>query len=187
MGRKIVPCLILIFIAIGVFYWFSESQYIKKRTYPLEFKEDIVKYSGDYNLDPHLVMSIIWVESKFKPDATSSKDAKGLMQIIPSTGQWIAEQLEEPDYKEESLYDPEVNIKFGCWYFEYLLRVFDDDLELAIVSYNGGMGNVMKWLEDSRYSDDGKNLKDIPFNEAKNYLERVLDTYEEYQELYEIY
>lgn len=186
MGRKMVPWLILFLLAIGALYWYSQSSYLKRRTYPLQFKEDIVKYSLENKLDPHLVMSIIWVESKFKPQATSNKDARGLMQIIPSTGKWIAEQLDETDYEEESLYNPELNIRFGCWYFAYLLRVFDDDVELAIASYNGGMGNVIKWLKDSKYSDDGQTLKDIPFNETKNYLERVLETYEQYQELYEI-
>lgn len=186
MGRKLVIWLISIAVIVTFLYWFTQSPYVKRRTYPLEFRENIIKHSKDNSLDPYLVMSIIWVESKFKPEATSRKNAKGLMQIIPSTGQWIAEQLDHEDYEEELLYDPDINIKFGSWYFAYLLRVFDGDVELAIAAYNGGMGNVAKWLKDSRYSDDGKVLKDIPFNETKDYLERVVETYEWYRKLYKI-
>ena len=62
-------------------------------------------------------------------------------------------------YDDDMLYDPKTNIMFGCWYLAYLLRVFDGDVELALASYNGGMGNVIKWLKDDRYSDDGKTLK----------------------------
>ncbi|HZJ82831.1 MAG TPA: lytic transglycosylase domain-containing protein [Clostridia bacterium] len=186
MGRKILLWLILFIIAGMSLYWFSQSSYMKRRTYPLEYKEDIVRYSKEYDLDPHLIMGMVWVESKFNPEATSPKNAKGLMQIIPSTGQWIAEQLGQDDYEEGLLYDPETNIKFGTWYFAYLLRVFDGNIEVAIASYNGGMGNVMKWLKDPRYSDDGEHLKDIPFNETRNYLERVLETREWYKRLYEI-
>lgn len=186
MRKIIVWVILLIFIGIIFLYWFLKSPIIQKKIYPLKHKEEILKFSRQYDLDPHLIMGIIWVESKFIPEATSSKNAKGLMQIVPDTGKWIADQIGVEGYKEESLYDPEINIRFGCWYFAYLLEFFGGDVDLALASYNGGMGNVMKWLKDSRYSDDGKHLKRIPFKETSDYLEKVEDAYKQYKKLYEI-
>ncbi|HZJ57097.1 MAG TPA: lytic transglycosylase domain-containing protein [Clostridia bacterium] len=185
--KKILYWVVLLFlIGIVFIYWFLKSPIMQKRIYPLKYEEEILEFSRQYDLDPHLVMGIIWVESKFVPEATSNKDAKGLMQIIPNTGKWIADQIGMDEYDEESLYDPETNIRFGCWYFAYLLGLFDGDVELALASYNGGMGNVKKWLKDDRYSDDGRHLKSIPFKETRDYLERVDDASKQYKKLYEI-
>ncbi|NLI60427.1 MAG: lytic transglycosylase domain-containing protein [Clostridiales bacterium] len=186
MMRRVFLWLILIFfIGVICLNWFIQSSYVQKRIYPLKYKNEVIKFSKEYKLDPHLVMGIIWVESKFKPDATSNRDARGLMQIIPRTGEWIADQVGLSPYDDGMLYDPEINIRFGCWYFAYLLKVFNEDIELALASYNGGMGNVMKWLNDNRYSEDGKHLKNIPFKETSDYLKRVMEAQEKYKELYE--
>ena len=94
MTRKFLPWLILgFFIGLLLLTWFIQSPYVQRKIYPLKYKNEVIRYSLEYDLDPHLVMSIIWVESKFKSDATSNKNARGLMQIIPRTGQWIAEQV----------------------------------------------------------------------------------------------
>lgn len=187
MTRKILPWLILgFFIAIILLNWFIQSPYVQRKFYPLKYKNEIIRFSLEYELDPYLVMSIIWVESKFKPDARSGKNARGLMQIIPRTGQWIADQIGLSLYEDDMLYDPKTNIMFGCWYLAYLLKVFDGDVELALASYNGGMGNVMKWLKDDRYSDDGKTLKNIPIKETSDYIERVQKAYRQYKKLYKI-
>ncbi len=187
MTRKLLPwSVVLFFIGVVFLIWFIQSAYIQRRIYPLKYKNEVVRFSKEYDLDPHLVMGVIWVESKFKPEATSNKGARGLMQIIPRTGQWIADQVGVSEYDDEMLYDPETNIMFGCWYLAYLLRVFDNDVQLALASYNGGMGNVMKWLKDDRYSDDGRHLKAIPFKETRDYLQRVLDVQNQYKKLYEI-
>lgn len=187
MVQKFLYWFILLLVTGIIFlYLFFQSTYMQKKVYPLRYEDQIIRYSEESGLDPHLVMGIIWAESKFNPNATSNKDAKGLMQIIPRTGSWIAGQVGISQYDDEMLYDPETNIMFGCWYFAYLLKVFDGDTELALASYNGGMGNVMKWLKDNRYSDNGKQLKDIPFKETSDYLERVMEARERYINLYEI-
>jgi len=131
-------------------------------------------------------MAVIWVESKYEPKATSRKDARGLMQIIPSTGQWIAKEIEIGSYNDDLLYDPDINICMGCWYLSYLLEVFGGDVELALAAYNGGMGNVKKWLNDSRYSKDGSKLDFIPFWETSQYIDKVVKAYEQYKKLYKI-
>ena len=82
------------------------------------------------------------------------------------------------------LFDPEINIEFGCWYLNNLLSEFDD-LSLALAAYNGGSGNVTKWLNDPEYSSDGENLTYIPFKETKKYVDKVSTRYNVYKFLYE--
>lgn len=176
---------VLLILAI-ILYAIVKSPWMQKRVYPLRYEEDILRYSSEYDLDPYLVMSIIWVESKFEPKAASGKGACGLMQIIPSTGQWIAKEIGIDNYNDDKLFDPKININMGCWYLNYLLNVFEYDTHLALAAYNGGMGNVMKWLQDERYSKDGTTLYLIPFEETRQYVERVMNAYEHYKRLYEI-
>ena len=178
----IIAILIAGVLIVGVKYTIN---YVEKNIYPVEYDEYIEKYSDEFDLDPWLVLSVIWVESKFDNTATSSKDARGLMQVTPQTGQWASEKLELENYEHELLYDPGTNIRIGSWYLDNLIAEFDGDLELVIAAYNGGSGNVTKWLRNGNYSDDGKTLKNIPFAETEDYVEKVFKTYDKYKELYE--
>lgn len=152
--------------------------------HPLYYKEDIGKFANKYNIDPYLVAAIIDVESGFDKDAISPKDARGLMQIAEQTGEWGAKELKIDNYKKEDLFDPKVNISFGTWYLNRLEKEFAGDLNLVLAAYNGGSGNVNKWLKDQRYSKDGKRLDKIPFKETENYVKRVSSAYESYKSLY---
>ena len=153
--------------------------------FPLGFSSHIVKYSEEYNLDPYLVAAVINVESKYDKNAISHKEARGLMQISPKTGKWAAEELEIENYSEESLFDPEINIRIGSWYLNTLLKEFNQDINLVLAAYNGGSGNVNKWLLDERYCEDGMNLKIIPFKETEKYVNKVLKNYKIYRFIYE--
>ncbi len=106
------------------------------------------------------------------------------MQIMDSTGEWIASKLEVDNFNTNMLYEPEINIEFGCWYLNNLLKEFGD-LSLALAAYNGGSGNVTKWLNDPEYSSDGENLTYIPFKETKKYVDKVSTRYNIYKFLYE--
>lgn len=152
--------------------------------YPLDYKEYIGKYSNEYEIDPYLVASVINVESRFDKNAVSSKDARGLMQIAEQTGQWGARELKIENYTGASLFEPETNIRIGSWYIKKLEREFDDRLDLVLAAYNGGSGNVSKWLKNEEYSSDGIVLDKIPFKETENYLERVKKTYKIYKRVY---
>lgn len=182
MIRNIITITILLLIIKASMKYGSE--YIDKFIYPIKYKESVMKYSEEYRLDPMFVLSIIKTESKFDQDARSSKDARGLMQVTPKTGEWAAEKLGMENYDHEQLYDPEINIKIGCWYLDNLRTQFDYNMKLVAAAYNGGSGNVTKWLGDSEYSDDGKNLKKIPFEETENYVKKVFDSYEKYKAIY---
>lgn len=80
--------------------------------------------------------------------------------------------------------DPETNIRFGCHYLRHLIDVYGN-IDTALAAYNGGMGNVYSWLNDSRYSDDGVTLKYIPFSETRNYVVKVNSSWEHYKEMYQ--
>ena len=155
-----------------------------KMVYPIDHTEYIIKYSNEYELDPYLIASIINVESKYDIKAKSKKDARGLMQITPKTGQWASRELNLQDYSVESLYNPETNIKIGCWYINVLNEEFNGNLKLVLAAYNGGSGNVKSWLNNSEYSFDGENLDHIPFKETEDYVEKVLKSHSMYKKIY---
>lgn len=137
-------------------------------------------YSKEYGIDDSLVYSVIKVESKFNKKAVSKRNAKGLMQISEITQNWAQEEL---GLENIDIFDPETNIKIGCWYLNKLFKEFND-LDLVITAYNGGSGNVTKWLKNDAYSRDGNKLHEIPFEETKNYLEKVKENYRVYKALY---
>lgn len=161
----------------------SFSKPIGKKFFPIEHFGIASKYSKIYNIDTYLIMAIIKTESNFEKKATSKKDAMGLMQMTPSTGEWVAEKLNISNFNKEMLLDEETNIKFGCWYINDLKNEFGiQDNYLA--AYNAGRGNVRKWLSDKKYSIDGKKLNYIPFLETDQYIKKVDFFYRVYKYLY---
>ena len=152
---------------------------------PVPFSDEIEVYSKMYGLDPYLVAAIIKTESGFDKDVISSMGAVGLMQIMPSTGEWIARQLNIENFSIDMLKNKDVNIEMGCWYLNYLKGQLKHRNEI-LAAYNGGIGNVFKWLQDPRYSEDGEVVHTIPFIETVNYIEKVVVVYNEYIDLYKI-
>jgi len=152
---------------------------------PLPFNIKIVEYSEMYGLDQYLVAAIIKTESGFDKDIVSSMGAVGLMQIMPNTGEWIAKQLNMENFSEEMLKNEDINIEMGCWYLNYLRGELKHRNEV-LAAYNGGIGNVFKWLQDARYSKDGEVVDTIPFKETVRYIEKVVVVYNEYIDLYKI-
>jgi len=165
---------------------------IFKALYPIKYKDSVIRYCNEYQLDPYLVLSMIKAESNFKERALSHKNAKGLMQITEKTGVWAAQKMDIENFKVEDLYDPDTNIRIGCWYINYLEKQFEnnkngrseeENTELVIASYNGGIGNVRKWVEN--LEKNGYEFYEfIPFNETKKYLKRVKNNYYIYSKLY---
>ena len=153
--------------------------------FPVKYKEHVSMYSQKYNVDPYLVLAIIKVESKFDPDAVSSKNARGLMQISIKTGNWGAQTLKLHGYDNDSLFDPETNISIGCWYLDVLAKEFGGNTDLVLAAYNGGSGNVNEWLKNKAYSSSGKSLDKVPFEETDNYIKKVIYYRSMYKKLYE--
>ncbi|MVX63050.1 transglycosylase SLT domain-containing protein [Clostridium chromiireducens] len=171
--------LLVVIIAIGV----GSRYVIKEKFFPYKYREYVDKYSIQYNLDPLLVLAVIKTESKFDDDAHSHKNAVGLMQITVDTGEWAAKEMGYSTFSKEDLYDEEYNIKMGCWYLKRLSDTFND-LDLAIAAYNAGPTNVQSWLDNEKYSSDGRSIDYIPFGETKKYVDKVNTYYNIYEYLY---
>ena len=150
---------------------------IKEITLPLRHEDVIRQQSRDKNLDPALVAAVIYRESKFR-DATSSAGAKGLMQILPSTAQFIAHRSGGTQFEVRDLADPQINISYGSWYLRYLLDRYDGNEVAAVAAYNAGHERVDDW------GGGGLTLDDIRFAETEDYARDVMDKRGEYRDKY---
>ena len=179
---KIIITILIIFIA---FLFIFNSHWFQRLFYPIPHFELVQEESGKYNIDPYLIMAMMRVESKFNENAQSSRGASGLMQIMPETAKWIAQELKVEDYHEDMLRKPETNITFGIWYMNHLIREFDGNIVAALAAYNGGQTNVRKWINTGVWSGKYEDQDDIPFQETRNYLYKVITDYKIYKKIYD--
>jgi len=187
--RKKYIRILIIFLAILVsfivlFGVIKVQNIVLKQIYPVEYSEYVYKYAEEYKLDPILVFSIIKAESNFNPNVVSSSKAVGLMQLMDKTAEEIAGKLDEEFTTTASLYNPELNIRYGTKYFSELMKEYNDNYLLALTAYNAGIGNVKKWVEQGIIKEDGSDIENIPFKETNNYVRKILRDYKIYQKLY---
>ena len=180
-----VQCLMAAFLTRQTEKHRSDAQAILLQ-YPVEYRDMIESTSSAFNLNPSFVTAIIRNESSFQPRAESGVGARGLMQLMPDTAEWIARKMKYSGYAFDRMYDPESNIRFGCWYLSYLASLFHGDPVCVACAYHAGQGQVNAWLSDSLLSDDGVTLKldRMPDGPTKNYARRVIKAYGIYQTLY---
>ena len=105
------------------------------------------------------------------------------MQIIFSTGEWIAQKLNLEDFNDDMLFDPEINIDLGCWYINYLKERFLNDPILIISGYNAGPGTTSKWLKEYDRSDLDNFVENIPYSETREHIKKVMKSYQMYKRL----
>lgn len=181
--RKTLKSLIIASVSFSVLtVIILGSLSILKTLYPTSYADFVEKNAGENNLQKSFVYAVIKCESGYDERAVSYADARGLMQLTPETFRWLQRKKGEK-LSEEMLFDPEINIKYGCYFYGILFEVYKDEAT-AIAAYHAGMGNVSKWLKDERYSSDGKTLYDIPFKNTKKYVNRVIKTKNIYSKLY---
>ncbi|TGE32236.1 lytic transglycosylase domain-containing protein [Desulfosporosinus sp. Sb-LF] len=157
---------------------------LEKIIYPYPHRTIIEKYAAQYGVDPLFVVAVIREESKFLPQSESHKGAKGLMQLMPSTAQSIADSIGDKTYRDEDLNNPEKNIQYGTWYLSSLQKVFSNNTMLVIAAYNGGRGHVQEWIKTGQIDPANMLQQDIPFRETRDYVGRVLSSYRKYSLLY---
>src|ERR687893_2228395 len=137
--------------------------------------EDIIRQQAEAkDLDPSLIAGVIYVESHFR-DQTSVAGAKGLMQIMPSTADYIARKSGGTEFVQGDLATPQINISYGSWYLRYLLDHYHGNTVLALAAYNAGEGKVDEWWRAA--ADRGERFRvadHIPFPETRGYVSRVL-------------
>ena len=148
---------------------------------PLRHDDIIRQQAADKDLDPALIAGVIFAESHFR-DQTSHAGAKGLMQIMPDTADYIADKSGGIAFEQGDLATPQVNIAYGSWYLRHLLDKYDGREVLALAAYNAGQGNVDSWLARA----DGDHLRptDIPYAETRHYVAKVLAAREDYRREY---
>ena len=140
--------------------------------YPLRYKAEIINSANEFSLSPQLIASVINAESNFDTYATSNAGALGLMQLLPSTAQDMANALNIPEFTPEDLFTPATNIRLGSLYLATLINRYDD-LTTALFAYNAGPSKVNTWLNDTEYSQDGKTLLSTPYPATNYYAEKV--------------
>ena len=147
---------------------------------PLRHDDVIRQQAADKGLDPSLIAGVIYVESRFR-DQTSPAGAKGLMQILPSTADYIAEKSGGTQFEQGDLARPQINIAYGSWYLAYLLDKYGGNERLALAAYNAGEGKVDAWIGSGRRPD---RTEEIPYPETRHYVEQVLAAREQYRRDY---
>ncbi len=154
--------------------------------HPIYYKDLIEQYAAENNLQPAFVEAIILNESSYRTDAESSVGARGLMQLMPDTAEWIAGKLKDSNYYVDQLYEAETNIRYGTWYLGYLSKMFHGDPILVSAAYHAGQGEVTGWLSDPSMSEDGVTIKleNMIDGPTKRYAGRVTKAYGVYEALY---
>ena len=176
-----VVFLILVLMTVGLLsdYIFK---YVEQVIYPEDYYDLVVKYSEEYSIPTALTFAVIKTESNFDKNVISSAGAMGLMQIMPSTYEWLAQSKFNESADVSLLYNPEVNIRYGTYYLQYLYAKFGT-WEKALIAYNWGEGNFKKFLDEYGYTEG--DYDSIPVKETRNYVKKVLHHWEKYEKLYE--
>jgi soluble lytic murein transglycosylase len=174
--RKLLA-LVLAGAALGAAFAYVHSTepawYVRLR-YPLRYEAIVRGHARNYRLDPALLAGVIYQESKFHAHARSSSGAIGLMQLLPDTAKGIAVHTGGHRFHVSDLYNPEINIRYGCWYLRHLLDRYGNE-RLALAAYNAGQANVDTW----RSRGEG-----IAFAETRDYVAKVEHLKRVYEKAY---
>ncbi len=153
--------------------------------YPQGYWESIITYAGKYKQDPYFIAAIIKEESQFRTDARSSAGARGLMQVMPATGDWVARQNKLSGFDHGKLFDSDTAINIGTWYVGHLMKQFKNDPLLVAAAYNAGPDAVQGWITRNGYQGDRDYFVEmIPYAETRRYVKKVLRNYAEYKRIY---
>ncbi len=184
MGKAIKRSVIVLLLLItSITSGYLADAVLKKnesQMYPLKYSEFVEKYADMYDVPQEIVYAVIKTESDFDPNAVSSIGAIGLMQLIPSTFEWVC-QREDIEYSAQNIKDPEINIRCGVYYLSYCYSEFDI-WETAYAAYNAGCNRVKQWLLDDDMAQNGHLIK-IPYSETAGYVKKVSAAREKYERI----
>lgn len=160
--------------AAGAWIVKSEPDWYLRTRYPLEYTQIIRAHAANHDLDPALLAAVVYVESRFDPNAESDAGAIGLMQLLPDTAKGIALRTGGHDFVVADLRDPEINVRYGSWYLDHLRSRYGS-MDWALAAYHAGPGNVDAWRRDGT---------GIAFPETRDYLRRVNELRQVYARVY---
>ena len=169
--------------AVVIGYRIAEIE-IKRATHPLMYSEYVEKYAEEYGMDKYVIYAAIKTESGFDPNAVSSTGARGLMQLMETSFDWVKFRLGDgEDVTFEDMFDPETNIRYGAYLLDYLNEYFGCT-ETASAAYFSGVGTVSEWVKDPEISSDGIHLENIPSKNTAHYVNKIKNALDAYYELY---
>ena len=174
MRLRTIGLLGIVVAAFAFYVLETEPRWYERLRYPLRYEQIVRGHAENYGLEPQLVAAVIYQESKFDADAVSSSGAVGLMQLLPETGQGIADRTGGDEWTPDDLHSPELNIRYGSWYLRHLLDKYGDE-KLALAAYNAGQTNVDRWREQG---------VGIQFAETRHYVARVQELKDMYARVY---
>lgn len=188
MAKKFIKAMIIIIVILAIIFVLFKivnvQDIVLKKIYPITYQEYVEEYSYECNVDKYMIYAIIKAESNFKPNVKSKSNAIGLMQLLEDTAVEMSNSIDKEEVTEESLYNPETNIKLGTSYYAYLLKHYKGNNILALTAYNAGMGNVDNWIKNGIIKSDGSDIENIPYKETNNYVRKILRDYKFYTQLY---
>jgi soluble lytic murein transglycosylase len=174
--RRRGAALLVVFALVALLGALTAPDLVRQVTHPLEYEAEIRASATEFGVEPSLVAAVIKAESRFDPEATSSRGAYGLMQLLPETARFVSERTGiSADYR-----DPETNIRIGTRYLSYLQSRYAGDQRLALAAYNSGEGRVDRWLSRGDFDVS----RDIPFAETRDYVRNVTESQRVYEDLY---
>ena len=180
-GETVLALVLLAALALGCR---AAARHYYRTVYPVKYGDLIQTAAADNGLDPRLLCAIIKAESDFVPTAVSVNDACGLMQLLPSTLDWLQTLTPDDDhYTRADLFDPAVNVRYGAYFVARLQAQFGDVATIA-AAYHAGHNGVQRWLQNPAYSADGVHLDVIPYADTAQYVRRIVRNYEIYCQLY---
>jgi soluble lytic murein transglycosylase len=148
------------------------------------YAEAILPAANQQGIHPLLLFSLVRQESAFEGFVRSSAGARGLMQIMPATGEEIAAEMGwPPGYSAEDLYNPQINVTLGADYLAKWLNYFEGDVYAALAAYNGGPGNAIAWQQLSA-GDPDVFLEVVAFRETRDYIQSVYELFTIYRRIY---
>ncbi len=152
--------------------------------YPQGYWDSIVSYSRKYGQDPYFIAAVIREESQFQAEALSPAGARGVMQVMPATGEWIAQNIRLPGFDRSKLFEYDTAINLGTWYIAHLMKRFKGDPLLVAAAYNAGPDAVAGWVGRNGPAERDEFVESIPFSETRGYVKKVLRNYAEYRRIY---
>ena len=184
--KKLLKILVALFLVVVAALAFPPvRKRVEQQLYPQKYTALVERYAAEYDLDPLLIYSFIRTESGFDAGATSTVDARGLMQMTEETFLWMRSKLglgETVTFAD--LYDPDTSIRFGCYYLHLCMVRYNGDVSTAAAAYHSGWGTVDALLKLEEHSADGITLKGFPYNQMHHYVEKITACYAKYTELY---
>ncbi|RZU48254.1 soluble lytic murein transglycosylase [Fluviicoccus keumensis] len=162
--------------------WYDRAIYAAERTkqlhsyslrYLTPFREVAQGYAQEFGVDPAWVYGLMRQESRFVTNAKSGVGAGGLMQVMPSTAQWVANRLKIP-YHAGMANEVGMNIRLGTYYLSNALKNLGNQPVLATAGYNAGPNRARQWQHAVKPLDADVYVESIPFTETRDYVKKVM-------------